>query len=227
MRTASPPREVIGEGLCKGRGHHVGVAAEDRLGIRLDGRNARHHLHGVRQDIQMVIVALLHATALPELRDERCQPADVVKQREGRNGVIRPDDATELLHHPLTRGFAYRRRGVTGSVASSAINGKPKGIGNACEPDDAHWVVGERRIRDQCDAGGIKVGDATVAVHEVRMPRHRQGERVDGEVAPREILIKRATKQRHDIHLPRQRAPSESPGPEAAGQPEATGSMRP
>ena len=81
-------------------------------------------------------------------------------------------------------------------------------------------VIGERRRRRHPQAPGPQVGEATERVDR-RSSGDRLGDRVDREVAQREIGLDALAAQRLDVHLPGALARDDSPGAEVLGQREA------
>ena len=138
-------REAISQGLRQRRRHHVGIAPEDSCGIALNGHHVAEHLHGVPEDVQVVVFALIHPAAVIQLGHQGGEPTHTVQQVENRDRVVGTDDARELIHHPFTGCIADGWSGGTGGVARCGVHCKPHLVGDTRQAQYAHRIVQQCR----------------------------------------------------------------------------------
>ncbi len=93
---------------------------------------------------------------------------------------------------------------------------------DAREAQHAQRIFGERARGDHSQPVGRQIGDAAVWIDR-RAAGERLGDRVDREVAQREVGLERAAAQRLDVDLPRGITCADAPGAELLRQREAGG----
>ncbi len=127
------------------------------------------------------------------------------------------DDALQLAEDALLRDVG-ERCGMRARGGERLLLGRqPQLRDEAREPHDAQRIARERRCRDHPQPPCSEVLPATRRVDELAA-RERLGDRVDGEVALREVLLDRLPEQRREIGLPAVTRLHDAPGAELLGQ---------
>ena len=140
-------------------------------------------------------------------------------------GAVGGHDALELAEHALGRdaldpGGVAAGRGGGGRVDLEIELGH-----EADGAQRAQRVVGERGLGDHAHRPRLEVGAAAVRVEQLAAAQ-RLGHRVDGEVARREVGADVAVSQGDEVDVPAVAGADDAPGPEGAGELEATPARR-
>jgi hypothetical protein len=193
---------LVGEWLVEQRRDRAGVlVTEQRCRIGLQRHRLLEHLDRVRVDVGVVIAALLDAVQGMQLgQDRRGQPELVHQRQRGEHAVAR-EDPFQLGEHALLRHGGRGGRARTGEPDGVGVRRERELRRQAHETDDAQRVRRERARPDGAQPPGGEIVRATVRVHEFAAAQ-RLGDRVDGEVAEREVAVQRAAAQRAEIDLP-------------------------
>jgi hypothetical protein len=175
----------------------------------------------------VVVVALVDAAAVLELGHQRAERAEVVEGAQRPVGARQAQEAAELVGQALP-GRPPDRAGVGARPGRGArVDGEPQLLGQAGEAQQAHRIVGQRGGPHQPQPARRQVVQPAVPVDRSRLPHHRHGQRVHGEVAPGQVLLQAAALHRGDVHLGAQAPALHAPGAEGARQPEAAGPVLP
>ena len=227
MSCSSAPRrspklavDLLGERLGEQRRDGRRVARPDaehrrRIGLQCDG--LLEHLKRVRVDVGVVVAVLLDAAQRVQLGQDRLGQPDLLHEAQGAEHAVAHDDPLQLGEHALLRHRGGLRGARAGQLARRRLGREPVLGGQAHEAHDAQRVVGERARPDGAQAARGEVAGATERV-DPPAAAQRLGDRVDREVAQREIGLQRAAAQRAQVGLPAAVGGEHAPGAERVGE---------
>jgi len=144
-------------------------------------------------DLRVVLRRLRHAEQRIELRQQHAQRAAGAQRLDGGTRLRFAERALDLAPHALGHqrvdlaragDLAHQGQRLVGDAEAQRREAR----GEARHAQDADRVLGERR-RDMAQHAALEVGTPAVGVDEPSVGGARHG--VDGEVAPREVLLQR------------------------------------
>jgi hypothetical protein len=197
------------------------VLAEDRRRVGLDLDLALEHLDRVPVDVEVVVAALLDAVELGQLRQDRGEHARAVGEVDAGEHAGRCQQPPQLGEDALAGGLGRARRRGAGRVLGGGVRREAE-LGR--QPDEAKRAqrVGLVGAGQDAQDARLDVGGPAERVDQLgARGLERDGHRVGGEVAVREILLDRRALERRGVRDPavRRRA-HRPPGAELLGEPE-------
>jgi hypothetical protein len=225
LAAAEPVGERLGEQRCQ----RIALRTDRGLGLRAGGAAGRgqldgslEHLEGVLVDVCVVEVALLDAAQRVELGQHDGQRAELCDQLDAGARGGRGDRPAQLEEDPLARDGGERVRVQAGAAPGLLVGRQPELDCDAGQAQHAQRVLLEGAGTGQAQPSRVQVGDAVERVDRLAACE-RLGDRVDGEVAQREILREGRGAQRLDVELPAAVARDDAPGAKLRREREAGG----
>ena len=190
-------REPVGQGLRKQRRHIRAVLADHLAAVALAASHRflevdrlLQHLERVLVDVRVVKPVLLDALQRVQLREHHRERAHRPQQPQSRDRARAGDDAAELRKLSLSSHALEPRRRRARRAQRLRVGLEPKLDIQAHHPQHPQRVVAERARTRHPQPPPRQVREAAQRVD--RLPsRERLGDRVDREVAQREVLLQR------------------------------------
>jgi hypothetical protein len=208
--------ELVGERLVQRRRQPpgLGVAQADRPRVLHERDRLTQHGAGVAGDVEVVIATLLHAVQRRQLGQHGGGHAQRVHELQALQRARRAQERLELGERPLGghRGQVRRARLRPGDGLrlrrEAELGGEPG------QAQRAQRVVGEAARRDRAQPPRLQVGHAAERVDPRAVSGERLRDRVDGQVAPPEVLLERRLAEPQHVELPAVVARDHPPGSE-------------
>ncbi len=212
------PGQLVGQrrGEERGDGRAV-LVAEQGAGVALEHDHRLEDLEGVAGDVAVVVAVLLDSGHRVELGEDHRRQPELAGQPQPVERARGGEDPLELAEDALGGDAGQAGSGGAGGSAGLGVGVEVELAGEAHEPQRAQGVGAERVGAGQAQAPGGQVAGAAERVDQAAAGQ-RLGDRVDGEVAERQVGDQGPAADRVEVGLPGAVAGDHAPGAELVGE---------
>ncbi len=218
--------ELVAQRLVQHAAQARGVGAEQLVQPILHADLLGQHLERVVVDVEVVVVALVHAVEGCQLGQDRLEHAQAVRQLHAGERTGRDHEPAQLGEHALSGGLGHPRGGRLREPLGLRVGSEAELGGEAGQAQGPQRIALVGLRAQHAQGGGLEVGAAAERVDRLagrRLERrevHRARHRIDGEVALAQIGLDRVALERREVVHALIAAVDHPPGAERLRQPE-------